>query len=264
MTTTLAPNSELAPDSETGRRVDIRIRRTLARDGSESSQLTVFCPLRRVSLSIEDCQKCEACEQVSIDPAERSSFVTCRYAPGPRDVPGSTRLPASIRGHAVDPLEGLRTRLGQLMTRSVICVRPDVSLNDLTMILFEHGISGAPVVDPSGKPLGVVSKTDLLRDSYEKVEIAEDKSARGGLLDSDEHHGSRLQVKDIMSTSVSSLPESATLAEAAALMALEAIRRIPILNERDEVVGIVCASDILGWLARQAGYVVPARSSMRR
>lgn len=259
MTTTLAP------DSKTGRRVDIRIRRTLARDGSESSQLTVFCPLLAASLSMEDCEKCEACQQISIDPAEQNSFVTCRDAPaGPRDMSGSTPWPGSIRAHAVDPLEGLRTRLGELMTRSVICIRPDVSLDDLTMILFEHGISGAPVVDLNGKPLGVVSKTDLLRDCYEKVEIAEDKSVHRALLDSDQHHGSRLQVRDIMSTSVSSLPESATLAEAAALMALEGIRRIPILNERDQVVGIVCASDILGWLARQAGYVVPARLPMRR
>ena len=253
----------LAPDSETGRRVDIRIRRTLARDGSESSQLTVFCPLRGVSLPMEDCQECEACQQISIDPAERNSFVTCRYAPaGPRDM--STPWPGSIRAHAVDPLEGLRTRLGQLMTRSVICIRPDVSLNDLTMILFEHGISGAPVVDLSGKPLGVVSKTDLLRDSYEKVEIAEDKWARDELPNGDEHLRSHLRVQDIMSTSVSFLPESATLAEAAALMALEGIRRIPILNEKDQVVGIISASDILGWLARQAGYVVPARLPTRR
>jgi len=148
------------------------------------------------------------------------------------------------------------------MTRNVICLRSDVTVNELIMTLFENGISGAPVLDADGKLLGIVSKTDLLRDSYENVELAEDNSGRNARGDAESH--SPPCVQELMTTRVSSLPESATVAEAAALMALEGVRKIPILDAKNQVVGIICASDILTWLARQAGYVVPSRFPVRR
>jgi CBS domain-containing protein len=234
-------------ETESGKRVDIRTRRILARDGTEVARLTIFCPVRRASQELDECRECESCEEIVIDPADRDSAVRCRAAfeePLPQD--------------------SLRTPVIKLMTRHVICIRADLTINELIMTLYENGISGAPVVDARGKVLGVVSKTDLLRDSYEKVELAEDKSERHLRGDAEDRSASKISVQDLMSTSLCSLPESATIAEAAALMALEGVRRIPILDAQDQVVGIICASDILSWLARQAGYVVPCRFPLRR
>lgn len=242
------------PTTEKGRRVDIRTRRILARDGSEVVALSVFCPLRHFSRPVDDCRQCPHCEEIVLDPTERDSQVRCKATsedqrgPGP----GQTRLPQAV----------LRTPVLQLMTRNVICIRADLTVNELIMTLFENGISGAPVVDARGKPVGVVSKTDLLRDSYERVELDEDNSRRH--LASEGGSTSPVRVDALMTKSVCSLPEFATIAEAAALMALEGLRRIPILDSEDTVVGIICASDILSWLARQAGYVVPAKFPVRR
>ena len=244
--------------NETGTRLDIRTRRILAPDGTEVARLTIFCPRRRLSLEVEECRNCESCEEIVIDPAERNSAVRCKA--DFEDQPGSAvgELPPQLVSG--DARLALRTPVLNLMTRNVICIRSDVTVNELIMTLFENGISGAPVVDADGKLLGIVSKTDLLRDSYERVELAEENSGRHA------HGGSenRPCVRDLMTTSVSALPESATIAEAAALMALEGVRKVPILDAKEQVVGIISASDVLTWLARQAGYVVPSRFPVRR
>jgi CBS domain-containing protein len=53
------------------------------------------------------------------------------------------------------------------------------------------------------------------------------------------------------------LPETASLGQAAALMALERIHRVPIVSGDGRVVGIISTLDISQWLAEQGGYVVP-------
>jgi len=55
------------------------------------------------------------------------------------------------------PPDALRTPVVKVMTRNVICIRSDLTINELIMTLFENGISGAPVVDARGKPLGVAA-----------------------------------------------------------------------------------------------------------
>ncbi|HME90044.1 MAG TPA: CBS domain-containing protein [Myxococcaceae bacterium] len=157
------------------------------------------------------------------------------------------------------------------MTKNVLCVRPEVSVQELTLLLFECGFSGVPVVDAKGKGLGVVSKTDLLRENYDRAELEVEEGAsypRGAGASSLPNrsrslpaHTPRGNVAEIMTRTVLSLPEWASIQEAAALMALEGVRRIPIVDEDDRVVGIVCASDVLSWLAREAGYVIPSKLS---
>ena len=55
------------------------------------------------------------------------------------------------------------TRVGDLMQRNVVTVAPDDTVRTLTRLLSDHQISGAPVVDTSGRVVGVVSATDVLR-----------------------------------------------------------------------------------------------------
>jgi len=47
------------------------------------------------------------------------------------------------------------------------------------------------------------------------------------------------------------LPETASLAQAVALIAMKGLHRIPIVGSDGKVIGIVCAVDAMGWLARQ-------------
>ena len=49
-------------------------------------------------------------------------------------------------------------RAHQIMTRSVITVTPDTSIIDAANVMLQRHISGLPVVDASGKLVGVVSE----------------------------------------------------------------------------------------------------------
>ena len=52
-----------------------------------------------------------------------------------------------------------------VMTRRVISVAPDTSIEDAVKLMLEHRISGLLVVDATGHLAGVVTEGDLLRRS---------------------------------------------------------------------------------------------------
>ena len=62
---------------------------------------------------------------------------------------------------------------------------------------------------------------------------------------------------EIMTPLAVTVSETATIAEASALMALEGVHRLPVVNNAmsGRVVGVVSALDVLGWLARRSGYL---------
>ncbi|MEV2225937.1 CBS domain-containing protein [Nocardia vinacea] len=53
-------------------------------------------------------------------------------------------------------------KVADIMTREVVAVAVDTSFHDLVRMLAEHRISGAPVLAPDGRVVGVVSEADLL------------------------------------------------------------------------------------------------------
>jgi CBS domain-containing protein len=54
----------------------------------------------------------------------------------------------------------------EVMTSKVHSVLPSASLADAAQLLLRHKIGCLPVVDPSGKPVGLITETDLLRAAF--------------------------------------------------------------------------------------------------
>jgi CBS domain-containing protein len=119
------------------------------------------------------------------------------------------------------------TRIRDVMTPMVTCVTRDVPVHALTKLLLENAISGVPVVDQNGRPVGVVSKTDLIAQ-----------------LPSDE------TVDDVMMPIAFTLRDTDSLAKAARLMAVEHVHRIPITDLDGRVCGIVTAFDVARWIVQ--------------
>ena len=53
-----------------------------------------------------------------------------------------------------------------------------------------------------------------------------------------------------------SLPETATLSRAAAVMAYEGVHQIPVVASDGKVVGIISSLDVMRWLAQHDNYLV--------
>ncbi len=51
---------------------------------------------------------------------------------------------------------------GELMTANPLSLRDDATLHEAIAFLVDRGISGAPVIDEAGRPVGVLSQTDIL------------------------------------------------------------------------------------------------------
>jgi CBS domain-containing protein len=71
-----------------------------------------------------------------------------------------------------------------VMNSRMLSVRADFTLHELATFLIEHDISGAPVLDATGKLVGVVSLTDIALSEAERASIeAEPALSRGYSVD---------------------------------------------------------------------------------
>jgi CBS-domain-containing membrane protein len=112
--------------------------------------------------------------------------------------------------------------------------------------------------------MGVVGKTDLVREFNETSGGELSESARFIVhgYEVDLGPGYHLEavrertVRDIMMPLSFTLPESAPIARAAALMAYEGVHRVVVISPAGNVVGILSSLDVLGWLARESGYLM--------
>ena len=237
----------------------IHVTRTLRPDADATSWFSVPCPRRGTSVALSQCVECQQCVGVGVRPHDGEAFLRCGWT-GESDSASEQPL-----GRGLERPD--RVSVASIMSSETICVDQNLSLEALIQVFLQRGISGAPVVDETGRPLGMVSKTDLLRDEHENAGLyqseAETCAPDVGALEPG--HGLHLEavregkVRDIMTPISFSLTENATVARAAALMAYERIHRVPVVSQAGRVVGVVSALDIARWIARESGFCVPQR-----
>ena len=198
----------------------------------DEAETTVHCARLATSVPASECLACADCAGTASG-ADGKTYLCCAH-PAAQEAAIAELMRQPLFSSAAD-----RTPLAEVMTGNVICVLPDLDLDELTDLLMENNIGGAPVVDDDGRPIGVVSRTDLVRG-----------------------HPPGLTVADVMVPMAFVLPETATLSHAAALMAFEGVHRIPVVSARGCVVGIVSSLDVARWLAQSDGYIEPGSSQL--
>ena len=143
----------------------------------------------------------------------------------------------------------------EIMTRSVVTVRRDSSLQDAVTAMLDHGLSGLPVVDDGGRPVGMLSEGDLLRRSELGTERNRPRwlaflASPGRLAEEYTHTHGRL-VADVMTDKVYSVAPDTPLQEVVQLMERHRIKRVPVL-ENGLLVGIISRANLLRALALAA------------
>ncbi len=119
-----------------------------------------------------------------------------------------------------------------VMNPNVLVVQEDMSVEELARFLVESEISGAPVVDPEGRLVGVVSVTDL----------AAERAGSG--------EENQMRVRDIMTPAIYSVDAETPIPEVAETLINSHIHRL-LVTSGERVVGIVTSSDLLGLLVRE-------------
>src|SRR6185312_5677226 len=143
-------------------------------------------------------------------------------------------MTGSASGWTACMRKGHRTSMidADVMTRHVISVAPDASVEEAARLMLSRGISGLFVVDKAGELAGVVTEGDLLRRDeigteadhpwWLRLLISPSRQA----ADFVRAHGR--YVKDVMNPDVLTVPDDATLEEVVAAMEKNRVKRLPV------------------------------------
>jgi CBS domain-containing protein len=130
-----------------------------------------------------------------------------------------------------------------VMTTRVVAVRKDASFKEMAAMLRKSRISAFPVIDNAGRVIGVVSEADLLV----KEAIQADGTSVLAVLRHwhEDDKAAGLTAGDLMTRPAVTIGPDATVAEAARLMYDRRVKRLPVVTDAGQLVGIISRVDVL-------------------
>jgi CBS domain-containing protein len=149
------------------------------------------------------------------------------------------------RGLAYRTLSGMDRRLSaadefvvaDLMTLDPTAIGVDAPLEEAERMMRERHVTGLPVVDAYGSPVGVISQTDVIGDGGAPLAILLRRKPSG------------LRVGELMTSPAVTVDQTARLGDAARLMRDNRIHRLVVVDEQGRTVGILSASDFVALYA---------------
>jgi CBS domain-containing protein len=145
----------------------------------------------------------------------------------------------------------------ELMRPNPTSIRDSATIQEAIALLSDHGFSAAPVIDEAGRPIGVVSRSDILVHDREKTEYLvpvpdyyaeEEVRARTG-----EFKRGGFQVVDVDRTLVSEImtpvvfsvsPDTPARKVVKEMLSLK-VHRLFVVDNNGVLVGVISATDIL-------------------
>lgn len=142
-----------------------------------------------------------------------------------------------------------------IMTKEVISVKEDDTVEKCANLLMTHHLSGLPVLDDKGKIKGMVTEGDLIRRAS-RIKGPAALEILGGIfyLDSPKKLMEDLKrsmghmAKDIMTEDVITITPDKEIEDAATLLVRKRIKRLPVIDKEGNLVGIISRKDIMNYL----------------
>ncbi|MGR6968600.1 CBS domain-containing protein [Streptomyces cynarae] len=135
------------------------------------------------------------------------------------------------------------------MTHTVVAVGRDAPFKDIVKLMEQWKVSALPVLEGEGRVVGVVSEADLLpkeefRDSdpdpYTQVRRLSDLAKAEAVT-----------AGELMTAPAVTVHADSTLAQAARIMALRKVKRLPVVNDEGLLEGVVSRADLLKVFLRE-------------
>lgn len=145
-----------------------------------------------------------------------------------------------------------------IMTKKVITVTPDSSVEKLASLLVKNEISGVPVVDDSGVLYGIVTDNDLI-DRNKRLHIPTVVSFLDAAIylesskkfEQDVKRLTATRVGDICTRKVVTITEETSIVDIATIMSEKKIHLLPVVKA-GKVTGIIGKRDVVQAVAQQA------------
>tara|TARA_A100001011_G_scaffold247880_1_gene256123 strand:- start:549 stop:1016 length:468 start_codon:yes stop_codon:yes gene_type:complete len=127
-------------------------------------------------------------------------------------------------------IKPIKLTVSDIMTSQLVIFSPEQSIHEVMRAFIKHRISGGPVVDESGKLVGVISEADCMK------EISDSRYFNLPILDKSVAH--------FMTKKVDTIDANTSVFDAAALFSKSSRRRYPVI-ENNRLVGQVSRKDIV-------------------
>ena len=132
------------------------------------------------------------------------------------------------------------------VSRPVVTVSPDATVEEAARSMRTKNV-GAVVVVRDSRPAGILTDRD--------VAVGVVGRARNPTL---------VKVGEVMRKNPTVIPEHAGILDAARLLGRKGVRRLPVVNTRSELTGIISLDDILVLLTSEMGHIASALSKELR
>ncbi|GAA2287399.1 CBS domain-containing protein [Nonomuraea roseoviolacea subsp. roseoviolacea] len=157
----------------------------------------------------------------------------------------------------------MRVKVNDVMTREVVSVNGSTPFKDIAEILIAHAVSAVPVVDAEGHVIGVVSEADLLRKEEFREQFYREgylPPLRARLRDRMTREGHSAREKalgdtaaELMAAPAVTITPGDSAVEAARRMEEHGVKRLPVVDEDEILLGIVSRRDLVKVFVRQDG-----------
>lgn len=140
----------------------------------------------------------------------------------------------------------------QMMTANPVSIPADSTIHDAAVLLTDRGFGAVPVIDEAGRPIGVISRTDLVRYEREHV-LVESPARRDTKLPSGERVGKGFQiertdtalVREVMTPVIFAVDPATPASQVVEEMIRNRVHRLFVVDASRVLVGVISAFDIV-------------------
>ncbi|MCX9084743.1 MAG: CBS domain-containing protein [Candidatus Methanoperedens sp.] len=138
-----------------------------------------------------------------------------------------------------------------VMTGDVICIKKDADIHEAARILSQNRISGLPVIDEEKHLIGIVTEADILYSTGMKKSHDFRDILRHILGEPHPRINKGSKVEEIMTTQVITTSPDRDIKEVARILDEKRIKRLPVVDENNKVIGIISRANIVRYLGKQ-------------
>jgi CBS domain-containing protein len=157
-------------------------------------------------------------------------------------------MPAATLRSATRPLLALTA--AELMISPVVTIPQGTSLREAARLLHRSNISGAPVVGPDGRCIGVLSSSDFVTWAGAEGNDISFLAPWGEMISIEESPDE--EIRNYMTVQPVAVEPTTPIGELAQEMVDAHIHRVLVVADRGRPCGIVTSTDILAAVARAA------------
>lgn len=151
-------------------------------------------------------------------------------------------------------------RVRDVMAVNVATVAPDAPLPDVVALLLSRGVKAVPVIGADRKVAGIVTGGDLLTRGGMETRLSLQNILPEDVREDERARLSGRTAREVMTAPVVTIGERASLRDAAQAMTRKGLKRLPVVDEAGELIGIVSRADIL----RAASDLAPTAEALPR